>query len=66
MVDVHSATAEIRRRNKKKKKKPQGKYIMSDLLRRAAIITINITIEKKTQVRRAEPIGRRISQRVLD
>jgi len=32
MVDIHSATAEIRRGNKKeeeRKKKPQGKNIMS-------------------------------------
>jgi len=43
MVDIHSATAEIRRGKKKveerKKKKPQGKNIMSaSAIRRAAAI----------------------------
>jgi len=42
MVDIHSATAEIRRGKKKrrKKKKPQGKNIMSaSAIRRVAIKT---------------------------
>jgi len=33
MVDIHSATAEIRRGKKKKKKKPQGKNIMACAVR---------------------------------
>jgi len=38
MVDIQSATAEIRPGKKeRKKKKKQDKNIMSDLLRRAAI-----------------------------
>jgi len=43
MVDIQSATAEIRRGKKRKKKKdrrkkPQDKNIMAPLLRKAAII----------------------------
>ena len=47
MVDIQSATAEIRRGKKieRRKKKPQGKDIMSHLLRRTAII--NFTVQKK-------------------
>ena len=38
MVDIHSATAEIRRGKKiEDRKKPQGKNIMASLLHRAAI-----------------------------
>jgi len=43
MVDIQSATAEITRGKKieeeEERKKPQGKNIMTHLLRRAAIIT---------------------------
>jgi len=54
MVDIHSATAEIRRGKKEeeRKKKPQSKNIMPHLLRRAAITRLVNNSVKRSNTRR--------------
>jgi len=43
IVDIHSATAEIKREKKKKKKKPQGKNMMSASATQGSHKKLNLT-----------------------